>query len=210
MNKVNAFCKKSDFWKSKETKDGHIIVRFNETTSGDIVEYSEAETENTVEALRELMTVAIEDYDKSPMVNSFVIDGKRIWLDRETRLALRQRFVAEQATGATKTRLWYGTNVFDLNVADAIKMLNEIEIYACKCYDTTAAHKASVQKLTTPAAILAYDNQSGYPEKLTFNSATDAAAKQQPTEPSTTEGASTKGSTTDGTDTTETAATTSA
>lgn len=169
MNKVNAFCKKSDFWKSKETKDGHIIVRFNETTSGDIVEYSEAETENTVEALRELMTVAIEDYDKSPMVNSFVIDGKRIWLDRETRLALRQRFVAEQATGATKTRLWYGTNVFDLNVADAIKMLNEIEIYACKCYDTTAAHKASVQKLTTPAAILAYDNQSGYPEKLTFS-----------------------------------------
>ncbi|MCH3980492.1 MAG: DUF4376 domain-containing protein [Prevotella sp.] len=168
MYKVNAFCKKSDFWKSKEMEDGRIIVRFNEKTSGDFVEYSEAETENTVGALRELMTEAIEDYDKSPMVNSFVIDGKQIWLDRETRIVLRQRFAAEQATGATKTSLWYGTDVFNLSVEEAIRMLNEIEVYACKCYDVTAAHKAAVQKLATVEELLGYDNRTGYPGKLEF------------------------------------------
>jgi hypothetical protein len=168
MNKVNAFCKKEDFYKSKELDDGKLLVRYNETESGVFMEYGEAVVDNTPESVRELITEAIDEYDQSPAVNSFVIDGKSIWLNRETRLVLRQRFVAEKATGATKTSLWYGADVFNLTVDDAIKMLNEIEVYACKCYDVTASHKAAVQQLDTIEDLLGYDYKTGYPEKLEF------------------------------------------
>ena len=168
MNKVNAFCKKEDFYKSKELDDGKLLVRYNETESGGFMEYGEAEVDNTPEAVRELVTEAITEYDQSSSVNSFSIDGKQIWLDRGTRLVLRQRFAAEQATGATKTSLWYGTDVFNLSVEEAIRMLNEIEVYACKCYDVTAAQKAAAQKLATVQELLGYDYRTGYPDKLEF------------------------------------------
>lgn len=168
MNKVNAFCKKEEFYKSKDIGNGKLLVRYNETESGSFMEYGEAEVDNAPEAVRELVTEAITEYDQSSAVNSFSIDGKQIWLNRETRLVLRQRFAAEQATGATKTSLWYGTDVFNLSVEEAIRMLNEIEVYACKCYDVTAAHKAAVQKLDTVEDLLGYDNKTGYPDRLEF------------------------------------------
>ena len=47
-------------------------------------------------------------------------------------------------------------------------MLNAIEIYACKCYDITAAHKATAQSMTDIEDILGYDFRVGYPDKLSF------------------------------------------
>ena len=110
----------------------------------------------------------ISVYDASDAVNSFTIDGKNIWLSKDTRLALRQRFVAEQASGIKSTTLWYGTDQFNISVSDALDMLNAIEIYACKCYDITAAHKAVVQSMTDIEDILSYDFKVGYPDKLSF------------------------------------------
>ena len=108
----------------------------------------------------------ISVYDASDAVNSFTIDGKNIWLSKDTRLALRQRFIAEQASGIKNTSLWYGAEQFNLSVSDALPMLNAIELYACKCYDITAAHKAAVQSMTDIDDILGYDFRVGYPDKL--------------------------------------------
>ena len=110
----------------------------------------------------------ISVYDASDAVNSFIIDGKNIWLSKDTRLALRQRFIAEQASGIKNTSLWYGAEQFNLSVSDALPMLNSIELYACKCYDITAAHKAAVQSMTDIEGILGYDFRVGYPDKLSF------------------------------------------
>lgn len=110
----------------------------------------------------------ISVYDASDAVNSFTIDGKNIWLSKDTRLALRQRFAAEKVVGITSTTLWYGTYKFSLGVDKALDMLNAIEIYACKCYDITAAHKAAVQAMTDIKDILSYDFKVGYPDKLSF------------------------------------------
>ncbi len=126
--------------------------------------------------LKEYVLSEISAYDKSFVVNSFTIDGKEIWLDRDTRLALRQRFVAEQASGIKSTTLWYGTDQFNLSVPDAIEMLNTIEIYACKCYDVTAAHKAMVQSMTTLDDVFGYDYTTGYPEKPSFTTTDPASA----------------------------------
>lgn len=110
----------------------------------------------------------ISVYDASDAVNSFTIDGKNIWLSKDTRLALRQRFIAEKASGIKNTSLWYGAEQFNLSVSDALPMLNAIELYACKCYDITAAHKAAVQSMTDIEDILGYDFRVGYPDKLSF------------------------------------------
>lgn len=118
--------------------------------------------------LREYAVANISAFDSSPAVNSFTIDGKTLWLDKDTRLALRQRFAAEKAAGITSTTLWYKTFKFSLSVDTALDMLNAIEIYACKCYDITAAHKAAVQAMTDIKDILSYDFKVGYPEKLSF------------------------------------------
>lgn len=118
--------------------------------------------------LREYAVANISAFDSSPNVNSFTIDGKTLWLDKDTRLALRQRFAAEKASGITSTTLWYKTFKFSLSVDTALEMLNAIEIYACKCYDITAAHKAAVQAMTDFKDILSYDFKVGYPDKLSF------------------------------------------
>ena len=118
--------------------------------------------------LREYAVSKISAFDNSPKVNSFTIDGKTLWLGKDTRLALRQRFAAEKAAGITSTTLWYKTFKFSLGVDKALDMLNAIEIYACKCYDITAAHKAAVQSMTGIEGILGYDFKVGYPEKLSF------------------------------------------
>jgi hypothetical protein len=47
-------------------------------------------------------------------------------------------------------------------------MLVALEVYASRCFDTTAAHKAAVMKLTSVEAVLAYDFTQGYPDKLAF------------------------------------------
>ena len=118
--------------------------------------------------LREYAVAKISAFDNSPKVNSFTINGKTLWLDKDTRLALRQRFAAEKAAGITSTTLWYKTFKLSLGVDTALDMLNAIEIYACKCYDITAAHKAAVQAMTNFEEILGYDFKVGYPDKLSF------------------------------------------
>ena len=50
-----------------------------------------------------------------------------------------------------------------------LNMLQQLEVYAVKCYNQTSAHLAAIDDLTlTVEEILAYDFTAGYPEKLTF------------------------------------------
>lgn len=123
---------------------------------------------DTVKSVKERKLTDIAVYDQSANVNSFTIQGETLWLDRNTRAALMRRFEAEKASGVSETTLWYGASAFKMPVDTAITMLNAIEIYACKCYDTTAAHKADVNALESIGEIEKYNYTSGYPDKLTF------------------------------------------
>ena len=77
-----------------------------------------------------------------------------------------RRFEAEKASGVENTTLWYGINKFNLTVDNAINMLNSIEVYACKCYDTTSSHKAAVEALTSIEDVNNYNYKTGYPDKV--------------------------------------------
>lgn len=107
-------------------------------------------------------------YDSSREVNSFYIEGQEMWLDKATRVGLKLRFDAEIASGHTNTTLWYEGTPFNLELVNAVQMLNAIELYASACYDNTQLHLANVDKLTSIEELDKYDYTIGYPDKLTF------------------------------------------
>ena len=111
----------------------------------------------------------INKYDISSAVNSFTIGNTNLWLNRTLRGTLMRRLEAEKSSGVAETTLWHGNKALKLNVDKAITMLNAIEIYASKCYDVTASHKAKVEALNNIDAVKSYDYTVGYPESLAFN-----------------------------------------
>ena len=132
------------------------------------VEYVTPVYEPTIEDYRRDKIREIERYDSSSEVNGFYIDGQEMWLDKATRVGLKLRFDAEIASGQTNTTLWYEGTPFNLELANAVQMLNAIELYASACYDNTQLHLANVDKLTSIEELDKYDYTIGYPDKLTF------------------------------------------
>ena len=132
------------------------------------VEYIEPEYVPTLEDIKDNKAIEILAYDSSEAVNEFSYEGVPMWLDKETRAGLRNRFVSETAMGKTETSLWYGGMKFTLPIEMANQLLNLLENYASECYDNTQMHLANVQKLDTIEAVESYDYTIGYPAKLAF------------------------------------------
>ena len=132
------------------------------------VEYIPQPYVPTLEEIKANKVEEILAYDSSEAVNEFTYGGVPMWLDKETRSGLRNRFVSEKALGKTETTLWYGVQKFVLPIETANILLNHLENYASECYDNTQRHLAEVQKLDTIEAVEAYDYTIGYPAKLAF------------------------------------------
>lgn len=122
----------------------------------------------TFDEIKRLKIVKITNYDKSYEINSFIIQGVEIWLDKETRTGLKLRFDAEKANGNQTTSLWYGSVKIPLGVDVAIGLLLQVELYASGCYDTTQQHIANVMAMTTVDDVTEYDFAVNYPHKLNF------------------------------------------
>lgn len=122
----------------------------------------------TFDEVKKQKITEITTYDKSEEINSFTIQGVKIWLDKEMRTGLKLRFDAEKASGSLNTTLWYGTIKVPLEVNTAIGLLLQVELYASVCYDTTQQHIANVMNLTTIEEVTEYDFTANYPDKLVF------------------------------------------
>lgn len=123
------------------------------------------------EILNQEKKYKIEDilrYDSSIEINGFYIDGQEMWLDKVARVGLKLRFDAEIASGQTNTTLWYDGIPFNLELVNALQMLNAIELYASACYDNTQSHIANVKVIEDIDTLKVYDYRTGYPEKLRF------------------------------------------
>lgn len=108
----------------------------------------------------------IDAYDTSDAVNSFLVDGTKMWLDKATRVGLMNSTTIAQSSGLEKVTLWFGDSQLILTCDKAISLLSAIEMYAVQCFDTTARHKAAIGNLTTIEEVEKYDITAGYPEKL--------------------------------------------
>ena len=111
----------------------------------------------------------IKQYDASNAINTFIINGNNVWLDKATRVGLMLRLQSEQQVGNETTTLWYNNTEFIIPVETAILMLQYVEIYASKCYDNTQKHIATVMALDNIEDIKYYNYTTGYPEQLSFN-----------------------------------------
>ena len=112
------------------------------------------------------MTGLIMSYDTSDKVNGFRLNGKTVWLDKATRVGLMNSTSIAKAEGNESVTLWLDGTSYDVSCDKAISLLSDVEMYALKCYNVTAAHKAAVAELTELEDVLNYDYKAGYPEQL--------------------------------------------
>ena len=108
-------------------------------------------------------------YDSSAEVNRFCIDNTHGWWDKATRVGLMNSIAIERASGRSETNIWLGDTLFVLPVEKAIDMLQQLELYALACFDTTQRHTKTIQQLTTKDEIETYDFRTSYPGKLSFS-----------------------------------------
>lgn len=119
-----------------------------------------------LEAAKTSMLAYIEKYDASSSVNSFLLNGMEVWLDKATRVGLMNSTTIAKSMGQQKTTLWLGSYQLEVDCDKAIQLLSALEMYALECFNVTAAHKKAVSELDNIEAVLTYDYKSGYPEKL--------------------------------------------
>ena len=124
--------------------------------------------EEALAAIKADLIAQITAYDTSEAVNSFTLQGKQMWLPKETRVGLVNSITIEKNAGKEVTGLWHDGVRYELPVDTALQMLAALELYALECYNVTAAHKAAVSALESVEDIVAYDYTENYPEKLIF------------------------------------------
>ena len=120
-------------------------------------------------AAQRLVLEEIEQHDASPSVNSFVLDGQRVWLDFELRDRVYQGNERLKNVGREETTLWFGDKCYNMSIEQAQSIISHIEAYAKDCYNATAQHKANVSAMETVEDVLGYDYTTGYPEMLTIS-----------------------------------------
>lgn len=117
-------------------------------------------------AAQKMVQEQIDKYDTSPSVNGFMLNGLRVWLNKDTRVGLMNSTSIAKAMGKTTTTLWLGDVKLVVECDKAIQLLSALEMYALECFNVTAAHKKAVSEMSTVEEVLAYDYTAGYPKIL--------------------------------------------
>lgn len=117
-------------------------------------------------AAQKMVQEQIDKYDTSPSVNGFMLNGLRVWLNKDTRVGLMNSTSIAKAMGKTTTTLWLGDVKLVVECDKAIQLLSALEMYALECFNVTAAHKKAVAELNTVEEVLGYDYTAGYPKIL--------------------------------------------
>lgn len=120
----------------------------------------------TLEKAKKEKLAAILAYDTSSDVNGFMLNGNKVWLDKETRVGLMNSTQITRDMGQDTTTLWFDGYKLEVRCDMAIMLLSTLEMYALECFNVTAAHKKAVSELTTIEEVDAYDYKTGYPKQL--------------------------------------------
>lgn len=124
---------------------------------------------STLEKAKKEKLEAIIAYDTSSDVNGFMLNGNKVWLDKETRVGLMNSTQITRDMGQDTTTMWFDGYKLEVRCDMAIMLLSSLEMYALECFNVTAAHKKAVSELTTIEEVEAYDYKTGYPKQLDIN-----------------------------------------
>ena len=152
------------YW--KELLDGQsigLIIVENEKGYPILKEY-----EPTLLELKARKIAELQAYDASESVNSFSIGNVSGWLNKSTRVGLMNSISIERESGRSETTIWLNDAKLVLSIEKAIDMLQQIELYALACYNTTQGHIKAINQLETKEEIEVYNFKTGYPGKLSF------------------------------------------
>lgn len=112
-----------------------------------------------------ILIALIKYYDKSVNVNSFYYKNKQEWLDKNTRLGLQNLI----NSGADNITIQLKNSIIDIKATKLKEFLNQLEVYAGKCFSVTAKHLEAIKQLNTVDDLINYDFKSGYPLKITLD-----------------------------------------
>ena len=107
-----------------------------------------------------------KEYDSSFEVNCFILGGKKVWFDKDTRVGLFNLLNIEKASNTETTTLWFSNNSIEIQVDKAMALLTMVEKYAKQCYDNTQKHYVEINQLGSIEDCLQYDITAGYPDIL--------------------------------------------
>ena len=162
----NYMLERYDYKPSMEFVLNDILSSGEQASMEEIKEISEGLGTEPLGYMKKAMLAYIEKYDASSSVNSFLLNGMQVWLDKVTRMGLMNSTTIAKAAGLDETTLWLGDIELVVDCDKAIQLLSALEIYAMECFNVTSSHKAAVNKLDNIDAVLTYDYREGYPEKL--------------------------------------------
>lgn len=155
-----------DYKPSMDLVLNDILSSGEQASMEEIKEISEGFGAEPLGYMKKAMLAYIEKYDASSSVNSFLLNGMEVWLDKATRVGLMNSTTIAKSMGQQKTTLWLGSYQLEVDCDKAIQLLSALEMYALECFNVTAAHKKAVSELDNIDGVLTYDYKSGYPEKL--------------------------------------------
>ena len=155
-----------DYKPSMDLVLNDILASGEQASMEEIKEISDGLGTEPLEYMRKAMLAYIEKYDASSSVNSFLLNGMEVWLDKATRVGLMNSTTIAKSMGQQKTTLWLGSYQLEVDCDKAIQLLSALEMYALECFNVTAAHKKAVSELDNIEGVLTYDYKSGYPDKL--------------------------------------------
>lgn len=116
-------------------------------------------------SLKNVLKKSIVYYDTSKYVNSFYYQDKEYWLSKDTRIGLFRLI----DSGAEQITLQLNDNYLIISSDKLKEFLNQLEVYAGKCFATTAQHLQNIKQLSTIEELLNYDYTAKYPNKVILN-----------------------------------------
>lgn len=155
-----------DYKPSMDLVLNDILASGEQASMKEIKEISEGLGAEPLGYMKKAMLYYIDMYDSSSAVNSFVLNGMEVWLDKATRVGLMNSTTIAKSMGQQKTTLWLGSYQLEVECDKAIQLLSALEMYALECFNVTAAHKKTVSELDNIDGVLTYDYKSEYPDKL--------------------------------------------
>lgn len=155
-----------DYKPSMDLVLNDILSSGEQASMEEIKEISEGLGAEPLGYMKKAMLAYIEKYDASSSVNSFLLNGMEVWLDKATRVGLMNSTTIAKSMGQEKTTLWLGSYQLEVDCDKAIQLLSALEMYALECFNVTAAHKKAVSELDNIECVLTYNYKSGYPDKL--------------------------------------------
>ena len=155
-----------DYKPSMDLVLNDILASGEQASMEEIKEISEGLGAEPLGYMKKAMLAYIEKYDASSSVNSFLLNGMQVWLDKATRVGLMNSTTIAKSMGQKTTTLWLGSYQLEVDCDKAIQLLSALEMYALECFNVTAAHKKAVSSIESIEDVLTYDYTAGYPEKL--------------------------------------------